>query len=104
MLNEDPKLLAITNIHRCGESLEAITARFATANTNADKAFAQLRMDIEYREKHDLVSLSALPARKVFPSAEAQVRCPKPPRRRRSSSSSSAAPQHTAPRRARLRR
>ena len=73
MLRDDAKLLAIAEVHRVDESLEALAARFATSHTSADKAFAQMRMDMEYRGKHDLPTLAAMPARQVFPSEEAQV-------------------------------
>ena len=72
MLHEDEKLLAAAEKNRCGESLEALASRFATTAATADKAFAQMRMDLEYREKHDLLALAERPARQLFPSPIAQ--------------------------------
>ena len=74
MLHEDEKLLAAAEKNRCGESLEALASRFATTAATADKAFAQMRMDLEYREKHDLLALAERPARQLFPSSKRQRR------------------------------
>ena len=72
MLHEDEKLLAAAEKNCCGETLEALASRFSTTSTSADKAFAQMRMDLEYREKHNLLALAERPARQLFPSPIAQ--------------------------------
>ena len=71
----DAQLHSYAEKHRVSEPLEALVERFATTSTSADKAYTQMRMDLTYREKHDLPSLSAMPAKTVFPGPEAQV-CP----------------------------
>ena len=72
-LRADEVMLRHAERHRMSEPLEEMCARFALTHTSADKAFGLLKAHLAYREKHDVLSLSRLTARKVFPSSEAQI-------------------------------